>query len=160
MTDIVLKNFKIDQAAEACGLSSAMIAYLVRHNVVKPSASLYRRRGKKLLFSFQDLIAIRTIRALFEKGISATRLSSELKKLRRDLKRIDSNELAPELRYLATDGVKVYFWNRAKDPYPSTTTGQFAFAFVIDLQPIHAEMRERGLKAKLRQSRKAKTASR
>jgi hypothetical protein len=125
-----------------------MIAYLVRQKIVIPSASQYRRRGKRLLFSFQDLIAIRAVRALFEKGISATRLASEIRKLRRHLKRIDASELAPDLRYLATDGTKVYFWNRERDLYPATSTGQFAFAFVLDLAPIHAEMRERGLKIK------------
>ena len=148
MSEKPLTNFTLAEATEICGLSSAMVAYLVRHEIVKPSASKYRRRGKRLLFSFQDLIGLRAIRSLLEKGISPLRLTAEIRRFRRDLKRIDSTQLSADLRYLVTDGKRLFFWNRAKHENPLAVSGQLAFAFMVDLGPIHAETRELGIRVK------------
>lgn len=69
--DSTVARFTADQAATLVGLPRQTLSYWVRHDIIDPA---YRDdsgwAGARYLFSFQDLVTLRTLRVLRERGIS------------------------------------------------------------------------------------------
>jgi len=124
-------DWTTSQAAKVSGLSIHMVNYLCRSEIVRPGGSPGRGRGRKRRFSFGDLVMLRLLASLLRHGISVRRLKAGLAALYAS-RRLPDASLAS--KYIVTDGKYLYFRDAAI--LETLETGQFAFAFVLDLTSI------------------------
>jgi DNA-binding transcriptional MerR regulator len=120
----------IAQASALSGLSTHMITYLGRIDVLTPTV---RGRGRTRLYTFSDVLFLKVIAQLLARGIEVKRLKSELRHARTECEMWIDIRRMPR-RYLVTDGTELFVRNRGR---LESKSGQLAFAFVIDLDPAH-----------------------
>lgn len=124
-------------AAHLSGLSMAMVNYLCREGIVEPSCSCRRGHGTKRHYSFGDVVALRLVSRLSIAGVSPTRLRAALKGLRKHHPNITLTSLPAS--HIATDGKNLVLC-RPGQSIERLVDGQMAFAFVVDLAPLQAEV--------------------
>lgn len=129
--------FSAARAAKLSGLSSSMVNYLCREQIVEPSCSCARGHGIRRHYSFGDLVALRLVAQLSKVGASPLRLKGALKGLRKLHPEITLTSLPAS--HIATDGKHLVLC-RQGEPIERLVDGQMAFAFVIELAPLQAEM--------------------
>jgi DNA-binding transcriptional MerR regulator len=133
-----LKNpaITVAQAATLSGLTVDMITYLGRIDILK--ASLGGGRGSRRLFTFSDVIFLKVIASLLANGIEVSRLRASLKRARKEAQTWIDIRRAPR-HFLVTDGTEL-FVRRKGELESKTMDGQLAFAFVLDLVPMHRKI--------------------
>lgn len=136
------RYFTAKEVARYSGVASHWtVDYFCRTGLIVPSAAGSRGRGRPRLFTFADIVILRAIQKLLEKGISPKRLIGDLKKQRKRYRDIQPGNL-PE-RYMVTDGQRIFFTNiRSLDTF-SDPDGQFVFGFYIDLQLMQTEVKQK-----------------
>jgi DNA-binding transcriptional MerR regulator len=102
-----------------------------------PTGPFKRARGKTRLYSFGDLVVLKAIAALLKNGVSVLRMKAALEGLRPMHAHITKKGLPASL--LFTDGQDVLFLE-GRDVLRDLNTGQYAFAFVLDLAHIQQEV--------------------
>jgi DNA-binding transcriptional MerR regulator len=122
-------------AARLSGLSVHMITYLGRNDILAPKV---RGRGRTRLYTFSDVLFLKVIADLLLRGIEVTRLKRALQRARAECELWIDIRRAPR-RYLVTDGTELFIRDRGRLE-SKTKDGQFAFAFVLDLDPTHKEI--------------------
>jgi DNA-binding transcriptional MerR regulator len=149
---MIIRAFTIREAAKLSEISPQMVQYLVRHEIVRPTASGRRRRGRALRFAYGDVVVLRAVAQLLQRGLSVQRLRDAMKELRRWVSSINPETLPEACRYLVTNGSEAFFHDGKSSPL-NILRRQYEFAFVLDLDPIHTH-----LKAKLEEVRVARAA--
>lgn len=129
--------FGAADAARLANLSLDMVNYLSRQEIVKPSCNCPRGHGRPRHFSFGDVVALSLVSKLSSLGVSPLRLKKGLKGLRRLHPQITLTSLPAS--HIVTDGRDLYL-RRGDESLERVLDGQFAFAFVIELAPIQAEL--------------------
>ncbi|MFA6180002.1 MAG: MerR family transcriptional regulator [Candidatus Methylopumilus sp.] len=132
-------NFEISSAAKLSGLTISMVDYLCRTKVVMPSVKGQRGRGKKRQYTFGDVVILRAVARLLLAGVSVSRLKKALMNLRRHHPEITPDNLPKP--YILCDGENVYL-RHGDEVLESLTTGQFSFAFVIEIAKLRTEVLE------------------
>ena len=127
------------------GLSMYMIDYLDREEIIRPSIRRDPGRGKRRLYSFGDVVALRVAKRLLDGGISVARLKESLIELQRTYGR-DFRSTPSD--FFVTDGRKVFFKSEKQVLGDLSRGGQLAFSFMIDLRQIHAHASKFVKKAK------------
>src|SRR6185436_4706636 len=107
----VAEFFSPQEAARFSGLTLSMVNYLCRHDIVVPVGHGRRGRGNQRKFSFGELIVLKSVARLLERGVSVLRLRKALISLREFHPQI-TREGMPGA-YLVTDGQDVYLRERA-----------------------------------------------
>jgi DNA-binding transcriptional MerR regulator len=131
-TPTVLVNWHTaTQAARVSGLSVHMVDYLCRLEIVVPSGSVSRSRGRARRYTYGDVVTMRVISKLLAQGVSVLRCKKALLALTRQRK--DGSQFLSE-RYLVTDGCDVLL--KTGGVLEAIGSGQMSFAFVLDLAPI------------------------
>ncbi|MFW2355953.1 MerR family transcriptional regulator [Hydrogenophaga sp.] len=132
--------FDTPQAARLAGLTKAMLNYLCRTGLVEPSCDCSRGHGRARHYSFGDVVALRLVARLAAAGISPLRLRKGLEYLRTYHSDITLTSLPAS--HLVTDGEFLYL-KEGHDPLERALDGQYAFAFVVELEQIRREVVER-----------------
>jgi len=132
---VVVEWYPIKQAARHAQLSVDMVNYLCRYGIVKPSGCKKRGHGCIRKYTLSDIILLRVISELLSRGVSVLKLRKSLVTLQ---KRGKTPQEILTKRYLVTDGENVYF--KDDDVLELLTTGQLAFAFVLELEVIRKEL--------------------
>lgn len=143
--------FKISVAARLSGLSVYMVDYLCRQEIIVPSGANRKKRGKARLFSIADILMIRSLKVLLDRGISVLRLRESIHALRERYPE-DVEGHFPE-RFLVTNGKDVLFKSKDGALENITEGGQFTFSFVVDLHTVRD-----GLASELNELQKKKLA--
>ncbi len=130
----VKETFSAKEAAKLAGLSFAMLNYLGRYDIVGPSGSDQRSRGRARRYLYADLLLLRVIGRLLQNGISVLRLRRALEGLRA---RQSSADLLTK-RFVVTDGYNIFFQDSGVAEL--LETGQMTFAFVLELSSLRSEM--------------------
>jgi len=143
------------EAAKICGFESvAMIDYLQRSGVFIPSERKRKRKGHRRRYSFRDLLVLRAIAELLKNGASVAALKTALCEFQSNKWAADEGSMQTEngeiLRYVVACGDSVIFAKSSDTLFDLTKRGQMLFSFVIDLDELHADVREKSFK--LRQS--------
>lgn len=128
------------KAEELSGLKPDMLTYLSRVDVLKASGVDRPGRGRPRRFTFTDVVFMRAIADLLERGISVKRLGKALQRAKANANQWMDIRRAPN-RFLVTDGTEVFF-RRLGQLESKTFDGQLAFAFVLDLRPPHKAVAE------------------
>ncbi|KVN60325.1 hypothetical protein WT14_19415 [Burkholderia stagnalis] len=84
---------------------------------------------------FADLILLRAVAQMLDRGISVLRLKKSLASMRQ---RGASFDLLLSSRYLVTDGYNLFFQDAGV--IEALETGQLSFAFVLELSTIRASV--------------------
>lgn len=129
------------KAAKLSGLTSYMVDYLGREGIVPPSGSIRTGRGIERRYTFSDLVLLRMMSGLLKKGVSAKRLKQAIRTLRTKFPKITENSIPG--RFLVTDGKWVLFKDETSLLENLNTGGQFEFSFVVDVEPIHREIKRK-----------------
>ena len=126
---------------EICGFGSvAMIDYLERSGVFIPQIRRRKRRGVPRLYTFRDVLILKTIATLLENGASVAAIKDALEKLqayrwKADLAVMEHSPGA--IRHLVFSGGNFYFPRSREELVDLTFDGQLTFAFVLDLDRLH-----------------------
>ncbi len=81
--EIERRRFYAGEASQITGIPYRTIDHWARTGLLTPSISEARGSGRSRLYSFKDVLALRVIRDLREKGIPAQALRKVIKLLRR-----------------------------------------------------------------------------
>ena len=137
-----MKGYTSQDVAKLLGLTVAQVRGFARDGFLSPPSRLGRGARRELQFSFQDLVVLRTAKALVAARIPARRIRRPLKKLRLQLPR--GRSLA-ELR-IAADGDRIVVsdGHTAWNPESGQTHLDFA---VSDLATRAAPIARRTAKA-------------
>jgi DNA-binding transcriptional MerR regulator len=128
--------FDASQAAHLAKLSRHMVNYLCRSKVVIPTGG-GGRRGRTRRYTFGDVVTLRLVAKLSEAGVSPLRLKKGLEGLRKYHPEITLTSLPGS--HVVTNGKDLYL-RREGQPIERTFDGQFAFAFVVELEPLRREV--------------------
>jgi len=129
-------SFDAVQVVKICGMSRYMVDYLARAKIVKPTILAQPGRGSRRLYSFGDLVTLRTASTLLASGISVAKLRAGLATLQKKYGRQLQTTPAD---FFCTDGKSVYFRDASGVVSDLSGGGQQVFAFVIDLKRLHAD---------------------
>lgn len=114
-----------------------MVNYLCRTHVVEPSCTCKRGHGRARHYSFGDVIALRLIAKLSQTGVQPLRLRAAMQGIRQFHPQITLTSLPA--RYVVTDGADLYLRSE-NDAVERMRDGQMAFAFVVELAQLQAEV--------------------
>lgn len=132
------KNFfTANEAARLSGLTRTMLDYLCRTKISEPTVACKRGKGCRRHYSFGDVVLLRSIARLLNAGISVLRLKRALQSLRKHHPDITPDSLPGT--HLITNGRKIYF-RRGSHSVEELITGQFSFAFVVELEKVKSEV--------------------
>lgn len=140
----VLNGFTAAEVHVISGLSRPMIEYLKRHGFLEPAyAPANNPRGRVRFYSYRDLVVARLIQRLRETGIQLGRLKAAVERIAEDSFWSDSVTPAEGLNWLVSDGRTCFLRNRDGFLDDLIGSGQRAFAFVVNMGELLAEVRER-----------------
>ena len=129
--------FTAARAAHVSGLGLPMVNYLCREEIVVPSSSAPRGHGRARRYSFGDLVALRLVARLTAQGVSVLRLRKAMQRLKKFHPEITLHSLPAS--HLITDGTELYLREKG-EAIERLCDGQYAFAFVIELGQLRAEV--------------------
>lgn len=102
-----------------------------------PSCTCPRGHGKPRHYAFGDIVALRLVARLSTAGVSPLRLKKGLQYLRKHQPEIKLTSLPAT--HLVTDGQEIYL-RSGNETLERATDGQYAFAFVIELDQLRQEV--------------------
>lgn len=125
-----MESFTAQQACRLTGCTPHQLRYWDRVKLVEPSIqSTGGRPGKRRLYSFRDLVALRVVRSLLDNGMSVQRVRRAWGYLRRTA---DMDSHLSEVR-LVTDGQSIFRVASDEDELiDALREGQLAFFVAID----------------------------
>ena len=137
MAVAIKKQFTALEVKRLTGFKLRMLDYLLRQGLLLPTAQPNPGRGKDRLYNFNDVVLGRALNHLLRCGISVSKLKRALEALR-SLPEITPTALPG--KYLVTNGSDIFFTNR-KDVFVDVNKGgQLAFAFVIGVRGVRADV--------------------
>lgn len=144
----ILNAFTAQEMAKITGLSRPMIDYLAREAYLIPTYSEGRIRGRVRYYSYRDLVIARAVQRLRETGVELRRLKDAIQVLKRDPSWGGSGRSKKPIIWMVTDGKSVLL--RSEDGFFEELRpgGQRAFAFIVSLDNLKAEVRAAIPKAK------------
>jgi len=135
--ETILASVPVKKASELSGLSSHMLTYLSRIEVLIPSGN-QAGRGRRRLYTFSDVLFLRVIAELLARGIEVKRLGKALKRAKEEADTWLDVKARPR-HFLVTDGTEVML--KKKGQLESITAGgQLVFAFVLDIAAAHGPL--------------------
>jgi DNA-binding transcriptional MerR regulator len=147
----VTDSFPAKLAAYYGGLKTRMMLdYLERAEVfereeVRTTKRQRRHHGLRRRYTFRDVIVIRAIAALLDKGVSVQRIKAAMLAFSRDDKfSCDRDKVrhgSDVTQYFVTDGNSI-FYARENQLIDIVKGGQGAFSFVVDLDHASREARK------------------
>jgi DNA-binding transcriptional MerR regulator len=137
----VLNAFPTEEVANLTRLSRPMIDYLRQENFLRPAYEGGEgTRGKVRYYSYRDLVIARLVQRLRESGVQLRRLKKAITALNKDPNwSAAPDDPARKISWLISDGVGVYV-QTDKEFVEEITTGQKAFAFVLNLDRLNNEV--------------------
>lgn len=139
---IALNAFPPVKASRIVGMSVHMLNYLAREGYLVPTYGRTGTRGKTRRYSYRDLVVARIVQTLLDAGVEVSRLKTAIQELRhRGSWMAGGNERI--LRHLVTEGSRLYYPEENGSLSDLTQQGQFAFAFVLDVNAAKAEVKQR-----------------
>jgi DNA-binding transcriptional MerR regulator len=132
------KAFSTRIAGRLAGMKPTMIDYLARSGVVVPSVRARPGHGLPRLYSFGDVVLLRTLQVLLSRGLPVRQLRVAIHKNRAVFKSVTVSSAVK--RFLITDGKELLFEDDAGRLVDLTKDGQMAFAFIADFAHARAEV--------------------
>ncbi len=125
-----MEGFTAQQACRLTGCTPHQLRYWDRVKLIQPSLqNTGGRPGRRRLFSFRDLVALRVVRSLLDNGMSVQRVRRAWDYLRRTG---DMDTHLAEVK-LVTDGLTIFrVASNERELLDALREGQLAFFVAID----------------------------
>lgn len=139
----VLNAFPANEVTSITGLSRPMVDYLSHEGFLRPAYGNHeRRRGRVRYYSYRDLVVARLIQRLRETGVELQRLKKAVQKLNEHPDWVAHADPTEKVRWLLSDGKRMFIRNQ--DGFmEDIQKGQRAFAFIVNLEHLEAEVLKR-----------------
>lgn len=139
-----MRAFTAERVQALTRVTLRQLQYWDERNFVRPSLTSRQGRGRKRLYSFQDLVALKVTADLRRQGVSL----QEIRKVADHLRSLDYAQPLAEITLVAHDG-HLYFkesqtWRKGVQP------AQVLAQYVVPVQEITSELRERILEMQRR----------
>lgn len=92
-------------------------------------------------FEFADVVLLRTIKHLLDQGVSPKKVKKSLLNLRQRFSEFTPGQLPKE--FICSDGKEVYLKTKKNVLAEISKSNQFAFAFIMDLSKLQADLEKR-----------------
>ena len=145
----VVDSYTVSEARRVCDFKTPhMLDYLHRTGIVHPSKSATPGRGRRRLYTFRDLVLLRSVNHLLSRGLPVRKLKLAIHKMREKFPDISLDGLGGAEQYLVTNGTAVYLVEKEGKIIDLTKNGQMAFVFMLDVETIRNEVAEQVAKLK------------
>jgi len=141
---LTTQAFNTAQSSQIVGATARQIRHWDRQGLVKPSFSSAAGRGSRRLYSYVDLLALKTVKVLRDQGASLQKVRKCVRYLRGHLP-----DVSQPLQFcvLLTDGESVYLVEDEKTLIDTVRRqGQRVFRELLSIAAIDRELRERVIK--------------
>ena len=143
---LIRRYYSSGEVAALAEVTYRRLDLWVRRELIRSSGRRAAGKGQRRLFTFNDVIEVRTLKALTAKGVRLAALTQCIQQLRRHMD--DNIERSFASIRLVTDGTTVFRYVPSKDHLESLDAySQFAFAFglgeEISLMSIRASKLDR-----------------
>ena len=140
--DITREGFNTEQACQLVEASSRQIRYWDQEGLVKPSLRPAGGRGSRRLYSYMDLLALKTVSRFRELNLSLQRIRRCVLYLRRNLPSVTQ---PLTFCMLVTDGETIYLLRDSKTLIDTVKSqGQHAF-YQLSIAALEHDLRSRAL---------------
>jgi DNA-binding transcriptional MerR regulator len=120
------QGHRIPEVQRIVGISYRQLDYWARTGLVRPSIRDAGGSGTQRLYSFQDLVLLRTIKKLLDAGVSLQRIRKAIGFVR------DQLNQEPEGVTLMSDGQRIYACESPDEVMDLLQRGQGVFGIAID----------------------------
>lgn len=121
-------NFNSRSVVKITGIKTRQLDYWDRTHLIKPSVREASGYGSVRLYSFNDIVQLKVVMMLRDKGISLQKIRKALSYLKKNMPEVQ--EPLAELKFL-TDGETVFVITRDKKKILDTLKNQFVFSFAL-----------------------------
>lgn len=135
--DVEMLAFTAERVRALTDLSLRQLQYWDETGLVRPSLTARQGRGRKRLYSFRDLVALRAAAQLRKDGIAL----QQIRKVVEHLRDLDYSHPLAQIRFVVVDG-KLYFqeaetWRAGRVP------AQVVAHFMVDVGSIASDLSAR-----------------
>jgi DNA-binding transcriptional MerR regulator len=120
------EGYRVPEVCRLVGISYRQLDYWARTSLVGPSIREAGGSGTQRLYSFRDLVLLRTIKALLDTGLSLQQIRKAVDFLRGKL------GTEPTSVTLMSDGTRIYAAESPDEIVDLLRRGQGVFAIAID----------------------------
>lgn len=120
------EGYRVPDVCKVVGISYRQLDYWARTGLLTPSVKDAGGSGTQRLYSFQDLVLLRTIRNLLDAGVSLQSIRKAIDYLR------DQLGTEPSSATLVSDGRRVYAVTSPDEIVDLLSKGQGVFAIALD----------------------------
>jgi DNA-binding transcriptional MerR regulator len=120
------EGYRVPDVCKVVGISYRQLDYWARTGLLTPSVKDAGGSGTQRLYSFQDLVLLRTIRNLLDAGVSLQSIRKAIDYLR------DQMGTEPSSATLVSDGRRVYAVTSPNEIVDLLSKGQGVFAIALD----------------------------
>jgi DNA-binding transcriptional MerR regulator len=120
------EGYRIPEVQKIVGISYRQLDYWARTGLVRPSIQDAGGSGTQRLYSFEDLVVLRTIKKLLDAGVSLQRIRKAIGFLRDHLNR------EPQGVTIMSDGSGIYACESPTEVMDLLQRGQGVFGIALD----------------------------
>ena len=130
-------EFLLHEVVVLTGFSKYMLDYLAREDIFRPSGAETGIRGRRRVYSFEDLVLLRALKTICTSNGKIRHLKDSLAALRREVGVIRPGQRLDQLLFV--EGCELCTKTGA-DGGKQLRTGQMTFGFFVDLRAVSAEL--------------------
>jgi DNA-binding transcriptional MerR regulator len=120
------EGYRIPDVQKIVGISYRQLDYWARTGLVRPSVRDAGGSGTQRLYSFEDLVVLRTIKKLLDAGVSLQRIRRAIGFLR------DNLDAQPQGVTIMSDGTGIYACESPDEVMDLLQRGQGVFGIALD----------------------------
>ena len=120
------EGYRVPEVCRIVGISYRQLDYWARTGLVAPSVREAGGSGTQRLYSFQDMVLLRTIKNLLDTGVSLQSIRKSVDYLREHMR------TEPTAVTLLSDGRRVYATESEDQIIDLVKSGQAVFAIALD----------------------------
>ena len=134
------EGYRVPDVCRLVGISYRQLDYWARTGLVSPSVRVAGGSGTQRLYSFRDLVLLRTIKSLLDTGLSLQQIRKAVDFLR------DRLGTEPTSVTLMSDGTRIFAAESPEEIVDLVKRGQGVFAIAIDRvwKDLSSSVAERG----------------
>jgi hypothetical protein len=133
----VKSTFRIHEAVVLSGFTKYMLDYLAREEIFGPRGSEASKRGRRRLYTFEDLVLLRALHKICVDKGKIKHLRQALAVLRDEIGSLDPGQPLDQLLFVQGSELCL---RTGREGGRQLRSGQLTFGFVVDLRSIAEEL--------------------
>ena len=135
-----METYNSKMASRIVGVTLRQIQYWDEQGFIRPSVKLAEGRGTKRLYSFHDLVCLKVVKDLTQRGLTLQKIRRCLRPLKQYSARVDQS--SESLKYL-TDGDKLFMFTSDREKILDAMDREFVLSVGIGslMQELNGDVR-------------------